>query len=180
MVQLSPDQHGDALKSTLLTGCCRSISGSKSYSQSSLPPQASNLHICDLKLLPSIIKSTSPITINIMTMSPVIIVDKFPEVLFGDVSQPCHSCCRQGLLHNLKQIRNCNVTRNGFFCHGFEIDGQNFFRPPISTMRLIVFVILCFNLETRVHEPGHLKDVNQVQDVWVVMFHALKGRVHYQ
>ena len=101
MVQLSPDQHVDAWKSTLLTGCCRSISGSKSYSQSSLPPQASNLHICDLKLLPSIIKSTSPITINIMTMSPVIIVDKFPKVLFGDVSQPCHSCCRQGLLHNL-------------------------------------------------------------------------------
>merc|ERR1719239_1632907 len=32
---------------------------------------------------------------------------------------------------------------------------------------------LLHNLESSVHEPGHLKDVNQVQDIWVVMFHTL-------
>ena len=38
--------------------------------------------------------------------------------------------------------------------------------------------MLCnFYLETSVHEPGHFKNVNQVQGVRVVMFHALKEKI---
>ena len=37
-----------------------------------------------------------------------------------------------------------------------------------------------FYLETSVHEPGHLKDIDQVQDIRVVMFHALKETFSYQ
>ena len=45
-----------------------------------------------------------------------------------------------------------------------------------KTQILKYFYAMCFNLETSIHEPGHLKDVNQVQDIRVVMLHALKRK----
>ena len=48
----------------------------------------------------------------------------------------------------------------------------NFFLTKI----MCILIAMCFYLETGVHEPRHLKDINQVQDVRVVILHALKGK----
>ena len=39
---------------------------------------------------------------------------------------------------------------------------------------------MCFHLKTSVHEPGHLEDVNQVQDIRIVMLHALTKVISIQ
>ena len=53
---------------------------------------------------------------KIIILLPIIIIDKFAKVFFGDISQPCHPCSRQCLLHNLKTIAMaswlfCNLQR---------------------------------------------------------------------
>ena len=70
-----------------------------------------------------------------------------------------------------------NVLLKYFLCPEHSIEWKFLFR--LVHVQLYFFFRCAVYLEPSVHEPGHLKDVDQVQDIRVVALHTLTQKCWY-